>query len=372
MDRREFLSASLTGAAALGTGAAPAAGEALTAPGEEGVQKNRMKCGHQHDHSEKTLRALATFGVNHICSGLPSRVLDENWSVEGLTRLRKHVESFGITLETVPLPMSSLPIEKVENPNLLLGKSPERDREIEALCQMIRNAGKAGIPMLKYNLTLLGVVRTARTPGRGGAQYSTFIYDQVKQDPPLTEAGEVSEAEMWERITYFLKRVVPVAEEAKVRICCHPNDPGMPRGKGFRGVHCVLDNVAGLKRFVETVPSAYHGLNFCQGTICEMLDDPNKEIHDVIRWFGKRGKIFNLHFRNIQGGYLNFQETFPDNGSVDMIQALHTYQEVGYEGMVMPDHVPLIEGDTGGAQAFAFCYGYIQALLQLLNREGRG
>ncbi len=112
------------------------------------------------------------------------------------------------------------------------------------------------------------------------------------------------------------------------------------------------------------MPSPYHGLNFCQGTISEMLDDPGKEIFDVIRWFGTRGKIFNVHFRNIQGGYLHFSECFPDNGAVNMPRALRTYKEVRYEGMIMPDHVPAIEGDTGGAQAFAFCWGYIQALLQ--------
>jgi mannonate dehydratase len=174
---------------------------------------------------------------------------------------------------------------------------------------------------------------------------------------------------MWERITYFLRRVVPVAEECKVRLCCHPHDPAMPRDKGYRGVHRVLGSVEGLKRFIEIVPSKYHGLNFCQGTVCEMLKDPGREIYDVIRYFGSRGKIFNVHFRNIKGGFLNFQETFPDDGDVDMIRAIRAYKEVGYDGMIMPDHVPRIDGDDGGAQAFAFAFGYIQALIQLVNSE---
>jgi mannonate dehydratase len=130
-----------------------------------------------------------------------------------------------------------------------------------------------------------------------------------------------------------------------------------------------LGSVAGLKHLVETVPSPYHGLNFCQGSVAEMLVDPGREIYDVIRYFGSRGKIFNVHFRNIKGGYLNFQETFPDDGDVDMIRALRVYKEVGYDGMIMPDHVPRIEGDTGGAQAFAFAFGYIQALIQAVNSE---
>jgi len=279
------------------------------------------------------------------------------------------VESFGIKLDMVPLPLSSSPIERAENPNIMLGKSPERDREIDRICQMIRNAAKAGIPAVKYNLTILGVVRTQATQGRGGARCSTFIHVKASQNPPLTQAGPVSEKEMWDRITYFLTRVVPVAEECKVRMCCHPHDPGMPRGQAFRGVHRVLGKVDGLKRFIEIAPSPYNGLNFGQGTVAEMLDNPRTEIFDVIRYFGSRGKIFNVHFRNIKGGYLKFQETFPDDGDVDMLRALRVYKEVGYDGMIMPDHAPQITGDTGGAQAFAFAFGYIQAAIQAVNAE---
>jgi len=162
---------------------------------------------------------------------------------------------------------------------------------------------------------------------------------------------------------------VPVAEECKVRIACHPHDPGMPKDVGFRGVNRVLGSVDGLKRFVKIKESPYHGLNFCQGTISEMLQKPGEEIFDVIRYFGTRGKIFNVHFRNIQGGFLKFQECFPDNGDVDMVRALRTYHEVGYQGMVMPDHVPTIEGDTGRLQAFSYSFGYIQALIQAIDRS---
>jgi len=286
-----------------------------------------------------------------------------------LKRLRERVESHGVTLDMVPLPLSSLVIEKVEMPNILLGKSPERDREIDALCEMIRNCAAAGIPAAKYNMSILGVVRTEPTAGRGGARYSTFVYDKAKQDT-LTAAGKVDADLFWERIEYFLRRVVPVAAEYKVRIACHPQDPGMPRLKGFRGVDRVLGSVDGLKRFVAMHEDPYHGLNFCQGTVSEMLEDPNREIGDVIRYFGSRKKIFNVHFRNIRGKFLNFQETFPDDGDVNMLNALRVYREVGYDGMLMPDHVPHIEGDAGGRQAFAYAYGYIQALLQVVKAEG--
>ncbi len=359
MRRRRFLEAAATALAAAGQ----ASGQKIAAPAA------RLKLGTQNDSSDASLNVLAALGVKHICSTLPSARMDENWSVEGLTKLRERVESYGIRLEMAPLPLSSSYITRSENPEIMLGKSPERDREIDNICQMIRNAARAGIPSLKYNITILGVVRTEATRGRGGARLSTFVYDKAVQEPPLTEAGPFGAEVAWERITYFLKRVIPVAEEYKIRMACHPHDPGMPPGKGFRGVDRVLGSVDGLKHFIAIAGSPYHGLNFCQGTVSEMLAKPGEEIFDVIRYFGTRQKIFNVHFRNIRGGFLNFQETFPDDGDVNMIRAMRVYKEVGYDGMLMPDHVPVIEGDAGGKQAFAYAYGYMRALIQMVNEE---
>ena len=333
----------------------------------DAARKALMKVGTQNSSSDEALAILAAFGVNHICSALPSARLDEQWSVEGLLKLKERVESFGIKLDMVPLPLSSSYITRAENPNIMLGKSPERDREIDDICQMIKNTAKAGIPALKYNLSILGVIRTESTRGRGGASYSAFVYDQAKQEPSLTEAGPVDADKYWERITYFLQRVIPVAEEFKVKLACHPHDPGMPQDKGYRGVNTVLGSVSGLKRFVDIVPSKYHGLNFCQGTVSEMLQNPGEEIFDVIRYFGSRGKIFNVHFRNIRGGFLDFRETFIDDGDVDMLRAMRVYKEVGYDGMMMPDHVPKISGDQQGYQAFAYTFGYIKALIAAID-----
>jgi mannonate dehydratase len=367
MDRRQFVLA--TGAAA----AAPLAGLANPGPVEAAPAPRKralMKVGTQHGDSDPILRALAGFGVNHICSRLPSEKFDDKWSIDALSKLREHVESFGLTLDMVPLPMSSNEINRFELPNIMLGKSPERDREIDAVCEMIKNTARAGIPALKYNLTFLGVVRTEPTKGRGNATYSTFVYSKTKPPAPLTAAGVVGADAYWERITYFLKRVVPVAEEYKVRLACHPQDPGMPKGRGYQGVETVLGSVDGLKRFVDIADSPYHGLNFCQGTISEMLDKPGEQIFDVIRYFGTRKKIFNVHFRNIRGRFLDFQETFIDDGDVDMLKAMRVYKDVGYDGMMMPDHVPKIEGDAGDAQGFAFALGYIKALIAAVDAEG--
>ena len=370
MNRREFVclaGSGMTMGAIAEQVVAAQAGQSVARPAAQ--LRARMKAGTQHGDSDAILRVLAGFGVNHICSRLPSAQPDEAWSVESLTRLRERVESFGLTLDMVPLPLSSSEISKSENPAILLGKDPERDRQIDDLCQMIRNTARAGIPSVKYNLTLIGIPRTAPTLGRGRARYSTFKYADAKQDPALTIAGKVDADVYWERITYFLKRVVPVAEEYKVRLACHPQDPGMPKGKGWRGVETVLGSVDGLKRFVSIGESPYHGLNFCQGTVSEMLEKPGEQIFDVIRYFGSRKKIFNVHFRNIAGGFLDFRETFIDDGDVDMLRAMRVYREVGYDGMIMPDHVPTIEGDTNNLQGFAFAFGYIKALIAVVAAE---
>jgi mannonate dehydratase len=372
MNRRDFVRLAGSGVAA-GTLAEELVSTRIAAQrtprGAGAPTRARMKAGTQHGDADAILRVLAGFGVNHICSRLPSARMEPAWSVEGLSRLRERVESFGITLEMVPLPLSSNEISRSENPAILLGRDPDRGRQIDDICEMIRNTARAGIPSLKYNLTLIGIPRTAPTPGRGGARYSTFVYADATQDPPLTLAGPVDADTYWERITYFLERVVPVAAEHKVRLACHPQDPGMPRGRGWRGVETVLGSVEGLKRFVSIAESPFHGLNFCQGTVSEMLEKPGEQIFDVIRYFGTRRKIFNVHFRNISGGFLNFRETFIDDGDVDMLKAMRVYKEVGYDGMMMPDHVPSIDGDVDRLQGFAFAFGYIKALIAAVGSE---
>ena len=309
-------------------------------------------------------RVWAQLGVNHVCVDPPGNPHD--WTVDSLNRQREHVEKFGLTLDMVQLPLSSRPIEEAQSPNILLGKDPERQRELDSICRLIERIGAAGIPAVKYNFNIIGIPRTAHEVGRGGSRNAAFRWSATDQSVSPGRAGAVSEEENWARIDAFLAAVVPVAEAAKVRLACHPHDPYTP--PGYKGVTRVLGTVAGLKRFVTMHESPYHGLNFCQGTVAEMLDEPEREIDDVIRWFGTRGKLFNVHFRNIRGRKLDFMEAFPDEGDMDMARSLRVYREVGYQYMLMPDHVPEIDGRDPSGTAFAFCYGYIRGLLDATAR----
>ena len=328
-----------------------------------------MKLGCQTSPSDaKHFQYLARYGVRNIC-GYPEIADGRLYAtIDELKRLRDLAERSQISVDCIAPPfLESSHIDREKHPAIMLAQSPERDRDIESLQTLIKNCAAAGIPSIKYNMSILGVLRTGRTPGRGDALYSTWSLKDAKPNPPLTRAGHVDADTAWERITYFLERVIPAAEEYKIRMACHPHDPGVPP-EGYQGVTRVLGTVDGLKKFVSIKESPYHGLNFCQGTVSEMLANPAAEIYDVIRYFGSRQKIFNVHFRNIRGHRDDFIEVFPDEGDIDFVKAIRVYREVGYPYMLMPDHVPEAPDDPRGLQSFAYCYGYIRALIQAVDQ----
>ena len=369
VNRREWMRLS---AATLAVGPAAARADSSASP-----KHALMKLGCQSAPTDDThLKYLARYGVRNICA-YPDIAGGRLYAtVEELGQMRDLAGKNGISVDCVAPPWLDSTIVDVakhpaimlaKHPAIMLAESPERDRDIEALQMFIRNCGAAGIPMMKYNLSLLGVLRNGQIRGRGDATYSTWRLKDAHPDLPLTRAGRVDADRFWERITYFLERVIPVAEENKVRMACHPHDPGVPP-EGYQGVVRVLGTVDGLKKFIRIKESPYHGLTFCQGTVSEMLNDPGKEIYEVIRYFGSRGKIFIVHFRNIRGHRDDFVEVFPDEGDVDFVKAIKVYKEVGYSGMLMPDHVPQAPGDPDDLQSFAFCYGYIRALIQAVDQ----
>lgn len=387
LDRRNFLTNSGIGAGAAlgGLGAGPAA----AAPRKHGSGKPvLMKLGTQEPSSEANFTRFQRYGVKNVCGWY--KIGEEGRRYPTVDELKAVIalgEKHGISID-----MTDCDIGRGDRSALMLGKSPDRDREIEAFQTTIKNCAAAGIPAIKYYLSILPILRLGEVPGRGDTLYNRWNYAEAvasqgktlvlgPQDggaghDNLTRAGHVDADTFWERITYVLDRVVPVANEYKVRLAQHPHDPGLPP-QGFMGVPNVLGTVEGLKRFVTINESAYHGLNFCQGTICEMLDDPATQVFDVIRWFGERKKIFNVHFRNIKGRRGDFvAECFPDDGDIDLPATVEAYRDVGYDGMLMPDHIPRMAPMGRDArtlaqaqdESFVFAYGYIRGLIQTAAR----
>jgi mannonate dehydratase len=372
MDRRSFFTKSGIGVLAVAA-TAGATSACAAAPAARQIPSHpiRMKLGCQSGPStDEHFAYFARYGVNNICAarmGAREANLDPVISVQELSQLKEMAEKHGLSLDMIAAPfLESSHIDRERRPSIMLGDRDQRDRDIDAIIQTMRNCAEVGIPAMKYNMSILGVLRTERSQGRGDSSYSTWKLDEAVPTTPLTRAGVVNADAFWERITYFLDRVAPVAAELKVKIACHPHDPGVPP-EGYQGVDRVLGTVEGLKRFVSIQDNAYHGLNFCQGTVSEMLANPGEEIFDVIRWFGERKKLFNVHFRNIRGRRDDFSETFPDEGDIDFVRALRVYHEVDYDGMLMPDHVPTATNDPRGLQSFAFAYGHTRGLLQSLQ-----
>jgi mannonate dehydratase len=380
MDRRKFFSVTGAGAAAA---AASGLGETASAqsrrydakPGEAAasakLQPLKARLGHQFGTlTERSAAWVSRYGVDAVCTSPTVTEAGRLYpTVDEMNKMLDLAGKYKIKVELVDsvLLTSSL-IDREKNPGIMLAQSPEREREIEAFQNHIRTCAKTGIRALKYNMSILGVVRSGEVPGRGDTVYNKWNFKEAQaKNPPLTKAGPVNADAFWERIDFFLSHVVPVANEYKVHIACHPQDPGMPP-EGYRGITNVLGTIDGLKRFVGMHESPYHGLNFCQGTVSEDLYHPNDELPDVIRWFGSRNKIFNVHFRNIRGGRDNFvAEMFPDEGDVDFVKMLKVYREVGYEQLLMPDHAPKVVGvdaEWGANENFAFEFGYIRGLIQ--------
>lgn len=374
MDRRKFIASIGTGMVAAGCApqlgtAQPVALDPGPLPKPSGRLRPKLGC-QSGPATDEHFAFFARYGVNNICARAPVSEGRLHSTVAELTDLKGMAERHGLSLDILdPMMLPSSHIDRERNPAIMLGESPQRDRDIEQFQQLIRNCAAAGIPCIKYNMSILGVLRTGEVEGRGGAVFGEWNASQARPTTPLTRAGVVSEDAFWERITYFLDQVVPVANEYRVRLACHPHDPGSPP-EGYQGVHRVLGTIDGLKRFVGINESAWHGLNFCQGTVSENMVDPSREIYDVIRWFGSRGKIFNVHFRNIVGGRGHFREAFPDEGDIDLYRALLTYNEVGYDGMLMPDHVPEVPGHPEARdESFAFAYGHIRGLMQAAEHQ---
>lgn len=305
------------------------------------------------------------------------------WDVNKLRVYREWVESFGLKIDLFALDVGAILLD-------FLTDEASARRQAEVLQKNIQTAADAGLTALKYNVQMVGITRTGLRPGRGGVQYSGFKLAAYTSEadrqhsywgvgyPTNQEEGDaesamlcgqkmakevppVTEEAGWRAIEFLVSSLVPAAEKAGIKLACHPHDPAYPIG-GLNGVEHVLGSIEGLRRFIALSDSPVHGLNFCQGTVAEMAPEPHAYVIRAIEEFAPR--IFMVHFRNIKGGYLDFAEVFPDEGDVDMNEAIKAYQRCRYTGILCPDHVPLSELDPNRERFMSFALGYTRGLLQ--------
>jgi mannonate dehydratase len=242
--------------------------------------------------------------------------------------------------------------------NLAKRGLPGRDEEIDVVCELLTSMGKLGIGVWCYEwMTDFNWVRTnMATPSRGGSVVTSFDLDDVPED--LTSNPPISEEALWENLDYFLKRVLPVAEQAGVKLSMHPDDPPITP---IRGVSRIMRSIENYQRLLAMAPSSMNTITLCQGNFTLMTDDLPREI----RRFGD--KISFVHFRDVRGVPTRFEETWHDDGKTDMLACMQAYRDIGFSGVLRPDHVPTVAGDSNdnaGYSAFGRLYaiGYIRGL----------
>jgi mannonate dehydratase len=344
----------------------------------------RIATGQAARATDDYLSFARQIGVNGVQLNTPDLPGDQRWEEKDLRELREKVESYGLRLEAI----ENIPNHFYEMAMLGL---PGRDEEIDNVIETIKNIGRAGIAVLGFNWLPTSVWRTELSPtGRGGAIVSGFdlavaddpsrkseIYiarrdRRVEDQKDSWSRGELfgmdvarSDEDMWESYEYFVRAVVPVAEEAGVCLALHPDDPPVPV---LDGVARIFRDVSSLKRAAELSPGPGFAFDLCLGTVSEMGGE--EAVLEAIAYLGPRGKIAYVHLRDVQGTVPSFVECFLGEGNYRppvVIRALH---EAGFDGFVLDDHTPALVGDSPyGHRGRSFALGYIQGLIEMMNLD---
>ena len=302
-------------------------------------------------------------GADYAVGGLPfddpQNGEDAPWDFMPLLRMKQRYESAGFQLAVIE---ARPPLNNTKR------ALPGRDEEIATVCTLIENMGKLGVPVWCYEwMADFNWMRTnTSTISRGGSLVTSYD-DALMQHAPPTEFGPISDEELWRNLDYFLQKIVPVAEKWDVQLAMHPDDPPL---SPIRSVARIMRSVENFQRLLDLVPSPMNGITLCQGNFTLMTDD----LPGVIDHFGRQQKIFFVHFRDVRGTPEKFEETWHDAGKSDMLACIQGYKEIGFEGVLRPDHVPTVEGDDNadaGYSSFGRLYalGYIRGLRQAVYSD---
>lgn len=311
---------------------------------------------HWEDIDDENLNFFKAIGVDCLLAHLPGELADGRDPTDEMRRVKKFVEDHGLELYAIHS-------HQVPRDRIIHGQ-PGREEELANWIKVIRAIGAVGVPATATTFYAIGHFRTEATTGRGGARYSTWDFEEFSRERRTFPGQELSEERLWENMAWWVERIVPVAEEAGVRIALHPDDPPTPEPLG--GAARIVISIENYQRIFDIRPSPALGMLFCQGCVAEMAEDVKRSI----RYMAERDKIVFVHFRNIRGTRESFQEVFIDEGQEDMIEAMKTYRDAGYTGPFMMDHTPGVPHHSGEWAGRAFANGYIRALLQMVYAKG--
>jgi mannonate dehydratase len=297
-------------------------------------------------------------------AGDPERL----WTTEVLRDIKGDIEAEGLVLQGIEN------FDPAHWHDVLLD-GPKRAEQMEGIKQMVRRIGEAGIPMMGYNFSIAGVAGRVNGPfARGGAE-SVGVED-IDQTPvplgmvwnmiydPAAPAGvlpPITSEELWSRLTRFLREIIPVAEEAGVVMAAHPDDPP---AAAVRGTPRLVYQPSMYQRLLDAKPSRSNALEFCVGTIAEMTEG---NVYDATEQYSAQGKLAYVHLRNIRGRIPRYHETFIDEGDVDILRVLRILRKNRYDGILIPDHTPLVSCDAPWHAGMAYALGYMRAALQTID-----
>src|ERR1051325_303502 len=362
MHRRNFikLAAGATATAAIGIPLSARAATKLE-PLSPGIKVSLQISTDVTDEDLQFARQLGVAYVNIPTGGRRA-------TLENFARIKKGVEAAGLKVWNI----DNTNVHNMPEVTLNL---PGRDRKIEEYKNFLRNLARAGIFYTTYAHMGNGIWSSARETTRGGASARAFDMEKNPKgywsgkvfQGPLTHGRKYSKEELWENYTYFIKQVVPVAEELGMRIGIHPDDPPVPELGGVP--RCIFGNFEGYVRALEIANSPNIGVCLCAGTWMEGGAHMGKDVFEAAQAFAKMDRLWKIHFRNVSAPIPHFVETFVDNGYTDMVRLMKTLRQVDFRGIVIADHVP---GMVGGSRTgWAYSIGYIKGLLRSVTAESK-
>ena len=298
---------------------------------------------------------------------------DEAWTYEELMRTKERIEDHGLVWEAIEN------FDPAHWHDILLD-GPRRDEQMEHLKQTIRNIGRAGIPIMGYNFSLAGVWGWTKEPcGRGNAVSVRYDESAIDKDAPIPNGmvwnmvydedappgyvPSVSSEELWNRFQRFLEEIIPVAEESGVTMALHPDDPP---ADSLRGTARLVNQPHKYQRVIDMVPSDSNALEFCLGSLQEMREG---DVYESIVQYGEQDKLAYVHFRNVRGQVPSYQEVFLDEGDIDMLRVIRKLDDVGYDGVLIPDHTPEMSCGAPWHAGMAYALGYMRAAMQAVLED---